>query len=157
MEKAKNMARNMFFYLYSKEILQFYHTVLIKGEALSIQAYNMPGCRRSSDIDILVDRNKIRSMTNLLNSNGFVQKNISPYDKIIHSRFSHQVAPFIKTVNQMEIYIDLNYDIFWGEYEGNRIDIDKFLSDCLCQVESAAKGPLKVQHPTNTNDDVCFK
>lgn len=30
-----------------------------------------------------------------------------------------------------QVVVDLNFDIFWGEYEGNRIDIDEFVSDAI--------------------------
>ena len=31
----------------------------------------------------------------------------------------------------LNIEIDLNFDLFWGEYEGKRIDISEFLSDTI--------------------------
>ncbi len=43
-----------------------------------------------------------------------------------------QIKPWIRDIQPWgRIEIDLNFDIFWDEYEGKRIDIDEFLSDTI--------------------------
>ena len=45
---------------------------------------------------------------------------------------SHQVASWYKSSSPCgQVIIDLNFDIFWGEYEGKRVDIEEFLSDTI--------------------------
>ena len=44
---------------------------------------------------------------------------------------SHQLLPYYSYINNQLICIDLNFDIFWGEYEGKRVDIDEFLCDTI--------------------------
>lgn len=42
------------------------------------------------------------------------------------------MLPWAKEINPWGIIqIDLNFDIFWGEYEGKRVDIEDFLSDTV--------------------------
>lgn len=60
-----------------------------------------------------------------------IYSNYSREDRIFVLTNSHQLLPYTKNINGNSIYIDLNYDIFWGEYEGKRIDIEEFLSDTI--------------------------
>lgn len=46
-------------------------------------------------------------------------------------RAYHQIPPYIKRDDIFEICIDINFDVFWGEYEGKRINISSFLSDAI--------------------------
>jgi len=108
---------------------------IIKGEPLSFLAYGKVGNRTTNDIDILVHKNDLSDTENILNFNGFFSK-WNDYDKSIQRQnrilclsSSHQVASY-RDKSQM-IDIDLNFDIFWGEYTGKRIDIAKFLSDTI--------------------------
>lgn len=103
---------------------------ILKGESLSLQAYGELGLRHIGDIDILVDRNYLRIFEMKLSENGFAAQNISRADRIMMLSSSHQVIPWSKEVYpHVDIIIDLNFDIFWGEYSGKRINIDEFLSD----------------------------
>gem|GEM_PF-4912760 len=65
----------------------------------------------------------------ILNENGFFQKEISRNGKIISNMFSHQFTPFVKKTPIANLTVDVNYDLFWGEYEGERIDITEFIND----------------------------
>lgn len=104
----------------------------IKGEALSVQAYGKVGQRISSDIDILLPRTELYDFENILKLNNFSSTLQSRTDKIILLSSSHQIAPWEKHIMPWgKIFIDLNFDIFWGEYTGKRIDIDAFLSDTI--------------------------
>ena len=105
---------------------------IIKGEALSIQAYGSTGNRNFTDIDILVARKNLNIIEQRLMNNGFFNVSQSRSDKITMMTGSHQIAPWIKEIYPWgQVVVDLNFDIFWGEYEGNRIDIDEFVSDAI--------------------------
>ena len=104
---------------------------VIKGEPLSVLAYNQLGQRRSADIDILVDKSNLKKLENILLDNGFTAKTIDRKDQVLMRAFSHQITPFTKEMPFSDIIVDLNYDIFWGEYEGKRININEFLEDTI--------------------------
>lgn len=102
----------------------------IKGEALSVQAYGKCGERVSSDIDILVPRDNINKIESALRADGFDSPVLSRSDKVLMRTQSHQVAPWSKEIKPFGyVTIDINFDVFWGEYNGKRIDINEFLSD----------------------------
>ena len=126
----------------------FTNYAIIKGEVLSKQAYGQNGLRHSSDIDILVSRKNITELEQALCKCGFYNTSQTRSDKIIMLSTSHQVAPWIKEIPPWGIIvIDLNFDIFWGEYEGKRIDIEEFLSDTIemeiCGVKVKTLPPIK--------------
>lgn len=105
---------------------------VVKGEALSIEAYNKLDQRHIGDIDILLPRNKLSSIENILINADFTTTAKTRSDRIIMLSNSHQVAPWIKLFPPIgNIEIDINFDLFWGEYTGKRIDVDVFLSDTL--------------------------
>ena len=105
---------------------------VIKGEALSIQAYGREGYRNGMDIDILIPRNYLCDIEEFLLFIGFSNTQQSRRDRITMLSTSHQTAPWIKIYDPWgPIILDLNFDIFWGEYEGKRIDICEFLSDTI--------------------------
>lgn len=121
---------------------------VVKGEALSISAYGSTGKRSSMDVDILIHRKDIKQLTGILNKHGYYQKSSENADKR-QERFqnavllsgSHQVKPFFKKIGPFYSVVDVNFDIFWGEYTGRRTDINEFLSDtmemdiCGCRVK----------------------
>lgn len=106
---------------------------IIKGEALSLQAYGATGRRISSDIDILIPVTRLREFHNILISHGFQGRALSRADKILLVSSSHQILPYTLSMPKPwpELLLDVNHDIFWGEYEGTRIDISDFLSDTI--------------------------
>jgi len=104
----------------------------IKGEALSIQAYGCTGHRIFSDLDILLPRKELADFERILKDNEFYTTLQSRQDKIMMLSSSHQTAPWVKNIEPWgQLNIDLNFDIFWGEYTGKRIDIAEFLSDAM--------------------------
>ncbi len=127
--------------LYLQECLYNIQTVLsksaspnalIKGIALSNQIFGNSWSRSCTDFDILISRYNITEIEQLLYEYGFESKTKKHKDKIAFLSTSHQVAPWIKEIPPWGIIVvDLNFDIFWGEYEGKRIDIDTFLSDTI--------------------------
>lgn len=134
----RNIIRGILFFSTLKELFNELNNslpyALIKGEALSLQAYKKIGQRRYGDIDILIDRNDLNLIKSIFNKHGFYQdsgedKQLSRAEKI-YASLSHQSFPFKKVVNHFTIEIDLNVDLFWGEYNKQRIDINTFLSDC---------------------------
>ena len=44
---------------------------VIKGEALSVQAFGAPGRRSSADIDLLVDKSQLKKLEQVLTEHGF--------------------------------------------------------------------------------------
>jgi hypothetical protein len=120
---------------------------LIKGKVLSLQAYNKSAARKSGDVDVLISRKNVREFENILCSHGYSCISKDRSDRILCLNSSHQIPPYRKTRAGIEIEVDINFDIFWGEYSGKRIDILAFLSDAKeielygCKVK--ALSPLK--------------
>lgn len=109
---------------------------IIKGETISVAAYNAVGKRTSSDVDILVSRKNLHILEKQLLKHGFEkqQPDSSTEQRINRALMlsgSHQTSPFYKKKGAFKLCIDLNFDIFWGEYTGKRVDIDDFLSDTI--------------------------
>lgn len=118
------------FYELSKIVYGNY--AVIKGAVLSTQAYGKTSMRLSKDIDVLIHRTSIYEFEKLLHECGFANETKSRCDKITLLSSSHQVSPWVKEIPPWgTVVIDLNFDIFWGEYEGKRIDIEEFLSDTV--------------------------
>ena len=102
----------------------------IKGEVLSVQAYGSTGNRKFSDIDLLILRKDFEMIKKILCEEGFKQPYLSRKDKITILSSSHQTLPWYKNSDSLGyVHVDLNFDVFWGEYEGKRIDIEEFITD----------------------------
>ena len=145
---------NMERYLQLKKILSDVTVpyAVIKGEPLSLLCYNKKSVRNSQDIDILIDRQHISYFERLLQENDFIRlinqnEFINRESRILCISQSHQIPPYVKETSNQQIDIDLNFDIFWGEYTGKRIDISEFLADTIVQdiygVKVKALPPLK--------------
>ena len=109
---------------------------IIKGEALSIASYNKTGQRTSSDVDILISRKNVSILEKKLVDVGFEKKRFDDMTKQRTQRAlmlssSHQTPPLYLQKNAFKLCVDLNIDIFWGEYSGKRVDIDDFLADTM--------------------------
>lgn len=105
---------------------------IIKGEVLSVLAYKTEGKRICRDIDILIPRKRLKDVKKILLANEFNTKINSREDELMMLSSSHQTPPFYREISPIEFtIIDLNFDVFWGEYEGRRIDIEDFLSDTI--------------------------
>lgn len=106
---------------------------VIKGEALSMQIYGKPNKRHSGDIDILVGKSDIVRVENLLQNNGFMQlknKKLNEREKrILCFLYSHQIPSYYKIKYNLILNIDVNFDIYWGEYDGKRIYMKNFLQN----------------------------
>lgn len=123
---------------------------MVKGEALSLAAYKALGKRRYVDIDILVPKGYIELIEECLSGRGFVPVDRNRQDRLGLLLNSHQVLPWMKRIAPADypnavIYIDINFDIFWGEYEGERTDIERFLEDT--QTVSVFGSPIKCLSP----------
>ena len=104
---------------------------LIKGEALSLQAYGSVGLRHYNDIDLLVPREYISEMKSILAEEGFSPNIISKKDAILVQAYTHQLPPYYKKNNGRVLAVDVNHDIMWGEFVGKRINTIEFISDTL--------------------------
>ena len=118
------------------ETLSSVRYAVVKGEVLSQQIYGVPDRRRSSDIDILIDKKNVKFLEEQLQKLGFEQK--LPEDsaearrnRVLCMSYSHQIPSYHKEKFGFNFNVDVNYDIFWGEYEGQRCSIDGFLSDTV--------------------------
>lgn len=130
------------------KIEHFPSYALIKGEALSLMSYKGVGKRVYNDIDILVDRTNIRELEKICIELGFVSRPQSRVERIVSLSASHQIYPYHNYRGNYEVNIDLNFDIFWGEYSGKRISISDFLSDTI---EISIFGiPVKTLSPIKT-------
>ena len=104
---------------------------VLKGEVLSYYAYNSFGKRNSNDIDILIPKYHINYLVNLFKENGYIRKYVNRSTTLFYVFCTHQCIPFYKKSKLAWINIDLNFDIFWGEYQGKRVDMEEFLSDTV--------------------------
>lgn len=106
---------------------------VIKGEPLSVAAYGAPGKRGvSNDIDLLIPRNSVEKIKEALVSMGFELENTNRLHYITALASTHQSIPYRKKLNSGTIVeVDINHDIFWGEYTGKRISMDEFLNDAV--------------------------
>lgn len=129
-------------YLRYQKTAELFHAMtdmcyaVIKGEPLSVWAYGKEGARISGDIDLLVPRKNIQLLEGLLSQNGFSNTNHSRTERIFYLSLSHQTSPWSKIIldngkTQIGMQIDINFDVFWGEYKGRRIDMENFLSDTV--------------------------
>lgn len=104
----------------------------VKGEVLSLQAYGVEGKRRSTDIDLLVSRENLSDIFEELKKIGFKSTSSSRASEVTLMSCSHQISPWVYNMPIWgKIVLDLNFDVFWGEYEGEHIDIKEFLSDVV--------------------------
>lgn len=103
----------------------------IKGEVLSLQAYKQYGMRTYGDIDILISKEDFPLLKDGLKQLGFVvaDDNIAREKKVFIHAFSHQSENYFLANGEHRTFVDVNFDILWGEYEGRRIDIKQFISD----------------------------
>ncbi len=121
---------------------------VIKGCPLAYYKTGNMGTRLSSDIDVLISRKSINGVSDIVEQNGFLcSDRITRAERIMLVSHSHQLPSYYKSVGNYSIQIDINFDLFWGEYTGKRIDVAEFISDTVemeiygCQVKTLP--PLK--------------
>lgn len=104
--------------------------VIIKGEPLSVYAYGEPGKRICADVDILIAKENVKFIIKILEDEGYCfQNNLSLAKRAITMNYSHQTPEMFKVINGIYSHIDINFDLFWGEYKGKRINIFDFISE----------------------------
>ncbi len=101
---------------------------VIKGDVLSILAYGKEGERVYNDIDILIEKENVDLLINILKEEGFFCKPVTMKKRVLLS-FSHQTETFYCDFMGIRVIVDVNTSIYWGEYEGNRISMSDFLSE----------------------------
>lgn len=102
---------------------------VIKGEVLSLYAYSKVGQRHSGDVDILVSINDVERVKKELEVLGFNARDSFDIDIALSS--THQSIVHVKEVDSEHIEVDINHDVFWAEYTGERLDISQLLSDTI--------------------------
>lgn len=102
---------------------------VVKGCPLAYYKTGSPGSRLSSDIDILISRRDIDKVTGLLEANGFRSSYVlSRKERIMLVSNSHQIPAYFKSLGKCNVQMDVNFDLFWGEYKGKRIEVSEFLN-----------------------------
>ncbi|MCL2591904.1 MAG: nucleotidyltransferase family protein [Defluviitaleaceae bacterium] len=136
-DKEDNIKRSQFLYTEVANVingLAGINYALIKGEALSIQAYKGVGFRKFGDIDILIDKINLKYVNTVIKENGFSQGEnsleLTRKEKII-TNMAHQTTPYVKYKDGLKIKIDLNMNIYWEEVENKNISIESFLEDTV--------------------------
>lgn len=101
---------------------------VIKGCPLAYYKTGNPGSRLSSDIDILISRCDIDKVVGLLEANGFQSSyTLKRKERIMLVSYSHQIPTYYRCLGKCSVQIDVNFDLFWGEFAGKRIDVTEFL------------------------------
>lgn len=131
--------KNVVDYIYSKGLYNEVRSLfsistpyaVIKGKALSVLIYNDVTERITTDLDILCSKSDCKNIIYELKKYGFSELNKNRYDILFSKSFSHQYVPMVKVNKIQRMTVDINFDIFWGEYTGQRISINEFLSDVI--------------------------
>jgi hypothetical protein len=115
---------------------------IVKGIYLSDIAYGNRHLRMSSDIDIIIAPEEKDIVRDIFEKNGYKQARIkdgrleeySREEKLFYTMNTHQLAPFIKDTGEAAlpyIFIDVNFDLIWGEGKETKINVDEFLTNSI--------------------------
>lgn len=120
------------FSLIQRDLVDMPYAV-IKGEALSVLVYGTEARRVSNDIDVLIARENISGFEAILAKNGYQtsQSDLNRYKRILSLSGSHQIGSYYKTIMGIDVIFDINFDIYWGEYKGRRINVGDMLKDVI--------------------------
>lgn len=106
--------------------------VVVKGSPLAYYKTGNPGTRLSGDIDLLTPRENINQIDDILRHNGYLTSYVpNRNEHVLMLASSHQILPYKKMYGKFELQIDVNFDLFWGEFGGPRIDIAEFMEDAI--------------------------
>ncbi len=101
---------------------------IVKGCPLAYYKTGNAGSRLSSDIDILISRRDIDKVVGILEDNGFQSSYmLNRRERIMLVSNSHQIPAYHKCLGKCSVQIDVNFDLFWGEFAGKRVDVTEFL------------------------------
>ena len=121
---------------------------IIKGYPLELMKSGSYTGRMINDIDILTDRIYVPKVATLLKNNGYsLPSNIHRDEYIAAISSSHQYPVYYKYVGDFFSQIDINFDVFWGEYQGDRFSISSLFEDsndlifCDCHIKTLS--PMK--------------
>ena len=101
---------------------------IIKGEPLSYYAYGDFGKRYFNDIDLLVSKEDLKCVRAVLEENSFIPVRDDKFARALSLGYSHQIIPYVKRIGSFSVYIDVNFNIFWGEYTGEQVSVKEFLN-----------------------------
>ncbi|GBD34707.1 hypothetical protein HRbin35_00448 [bacterium HR35] len=115
--------------------------VFLKGSVFSFTIYPL-GARAFNDIDILISRNSILQVKDILYKLGFIQGKYN-YKKNTIEKFPQEVvtqymntkgetAPFVKTVDEntlKTINVDVNFSLDWESNKSNGEIVECFLKE----------------------------
>lgn len=121
---------------------------IIKGCPLAYYKSGNVETRLSGDIDILISRDNVNRVIEVLEKYDYTcTYEITRAEKIMLISHSHQITSFKKTISNWNSHIDVNFDLFWGEYTGKRIDVADFIDETVemeiygCRIKTLS--PLK--------------
>lgn len=146
-ERVINMIYNMH-YIIAREFLNELYASgipysIIKGCPLEFMKNGTFCGRIINDIDILVDRTQAPNVISLLKKNGYsLPNNIQRGEYIAAISSSHQYPMYYKYVGSFYSQVDVNFDVFWGEYQGERFSISSLLENtidlnfCGCSIKT---------------------
>lgn len=133
-EVQNNIIASMITYTNLKDIfskLENYKYAIIKGEPLSYYAYGAFSQRVVRDIDFLTLKTNAPKIEAIIKEGNEVLNKSTRTQDIYYNTFSHQINSILLNKNGFKIEIDINFDILWGNYEGEQISIDEFLSNTV--------------------------
>lgn len=114
-----------------------------KGLPLAYYKTGRIGTRISNDIDIMTYRQNVTKIEEILLYYDFkCVHQLKRRERIMLISHSHQVPPYNKKMGKLFSQIDINFDLFWGEYVGKRIDVAEFIGDtvemeiCGCRIRT---------------------
>lgn len=134
LSEDKILLKSKLFYHYfepvAKQLIGINYAV-VKGEPLSYYAYGAFGKRYFNDIDLLVSKKDLTVVRKVLEENSFIPIRKDRFSEAFCLGLSHQIIPYVKHIGSFSVYVDVNFNIFWGEYDGKQISIEEFLSETV--------------------------
>ncbi|MGB5834275.1 MAG: nucleotidyltransferase family protein [Thiohalocapsa sp.] len=79
--------------------------LLLKGAAYMVSQLPLARGRTFSDLDVLVPRERLDEVENLLRTKGWETKNLEPYDQRYYRRWMHEIPPLRHKERNIEIDI----------------------------------------------------
>ena len=105
---------------------------IVKGHPDAIYKSGTSGNRTSSNIDILISRQNINKVAEIMQLNGFeCEYPLERIDRVMVVANSHRLPSYQKNVGIVRTKIDIVFDMFWGEYPGERINLSQILRETI--------------------------
>ncbi|MBS1819451.1 MAG: nucleotidyltransferase family protein [Acidobacteria bacterium] len=83
--------------------------ILLKGAAYMAEALQVSRGRLSSDVDILVPRERLDAVEQALLAHGWAHVKLEPYDQLYYRQWTHELPPLQHT--ERETFVDVHHAI----------------------------------------------